>query len=87
MKDIIRLDDTTTHGGVVLEAFSRTDLNGKPIAGVGHKVSCPLCKGIFPIVEGSATDSVDGIAVALDGMKTACGAALIASGPKGAVSR
>lgn len=87
MKDIIRLGDTTTHGGVVLEAFSRTDLNGKPIAGVGHKVSCPLCKGIFPIVEGSATDSVDGIAIALDGMKTACGAALIASGPKGAVSR
>ena len=87
MKDIIRLGDTTTQGGVVLEAFSRTDLNGKPIAGVGHKVSCPLCKGIFPIVEGSATDSVDGIAVALDGMKTACGAALIASGPKGAVSR
>lgn len=87
MKDIIRLGDTTTHGGVVLEAFSRTDLNGKPIAGVGHKVSCPLCKGIFPIVEGSATDSVDGIAVALDGMKTACGAVLIASGPKGAVSR
>ncbi|OZY30489.1 PAAR domain-containing protein [Pseudomonas lundensis] len=87
MKDIIRLGDTTTHGGVVLEAFSRTDLNGKPIAGVGHNVSCPLCKGIFPIVEGSATDSVDGIAVALDGMKTACGAALIASGPKGAVSR
>ena len=87
MKDIIRLGDPTTHGGVVLEAFSRTDLNGKPIAGVGHKVSCPLCKGIFPTVEGSATHSVDGIAVALDGMKTACGAALIASGPKGAVSR
>ncbi|WP_141651448.1 PAAR domain-containing protein, partial [Pseudomonas weihenstephanensis] len=42
MKDIIRLGDSTTHGGVVLEAFSRTDLNGKPIAGVGHNVSCPL---------------------------------------------
>ncbi|WP_371260610.1 PAAR domain-containing protein, partial [Pseudomonas sp. TAD18] len=37
--------------------------------------------------EGSATYSVDGIAVALDGMKAACGAALIASGPKGAVNR
>ena len=45
MKDAIRLGDSTTHGGKVLEAFSRTDLNGKPIAGVGHKVSCPLCKG------------------------------------------
>ncbi|KMN12758.1 PAAR repeat-containing protein [Pseudomonas weihenstephanensis] len=87
MKNIIRLGDSTTHGGVVLEAFSRTDLNGKPIAGVGHNVSCPLCKGGFPIAEGSATYSVDGIAVALDGMKTACGAALIASDPKGAVNR
>ena len=87
MKDIIRLGDATTHGGVVLEAFANTDLNGKPIAGFGHKVSCPLCKGIFPIAEGSTIYSVEGIAVALDGMKTACGASLIASGPKGTVSR
>jgi uncharacterized Zn-binding protein involved in type VI secretion len=86
MKDIIRLGDLTTHGGVVLQAFSHIDLNGKPIAGVGHNVSCPLCKGIFPIAEGSSTYAVDGIPVALDGMKTACGAALIASGPKGAVT-
>jgi uncharacterized Zn-binding protein involved in type VI secretion len=78
MKDAIRLGDSTTHGGKVLEAFSRTDLNGKPIAGVGHKVSCP-------IAEGSSTYTVDGVPIALDGMKTACGAALIASGPKGAV--
>ncbi|WP_282367977.1 PAAR domain-containing protein [Pseudomonas sp. PS02290] len=86
MKDIIRLGDLTTHGGVVLQAFPQTDLNGKPIAGVGHNVSCPLCKGIFPIAEGSSTYTVDGIPVALDGMKTACGAALIASAPKGAVT-
>ncbi|WP_339429949.1 PAAR domain-containing protein [Pseudomonas taetrolens] len=85
MKDIIRLGDTTTHGGVVLEAFPQTDLNGKPIAGVGHKVSCPLCKGVFPIAEGSNTYTVSDIPVALDGMKTACGAVLIASAPKGAV--
>jgi hypothetical protein len=52
MKDAIRLGDSTTHGGKVLEAFSRTDLNGKPIAGVGHKVSCPLCKGDFPDCRG-----------------------------------
>ena len=85
MKDIIRLGDTTTHGGIVLEAFPQTDLNGKPIAGVGHKVSCPLCKGVFPIVEGSNTYTISDIPVALDGMKTACGAVLIASAPKGAV--
>jgi len=28
MKDAIRLGDSTTHGGKVLEAFSRTDLSG-----------------------------------------------------------
>ncbi|NWC91043.1 MULTISPECIES: PAAR domain-containing protein [unclassified Pseudomonas] len=86
MKDIIRLGDSTSHGGVVLEAFSQADLNGKPIAGVGHKVSCPLCKGIFAIAEGSSTYTIDGTPVALEGMKTACGAALIASGPLGAVT-
>ncbi|MGY4817702.1 PAAR domain-containing protein [Pseudomonas chlororaphis subsp. piscium] len=85
MKDVIRLGDSTSHGGVVLEAFSQTDLNGKPIAGVSHKVSCPLCKGVFPIAEGSSVYTVGGIPVALDGMKTACGAALISGGPKGSV--
>lgn len=40
-------------GGVVLEAFENTNLNGKPVA--------------------------------LNGMKTACGASLIATGPKGNV--
>ena len=85
MKDVIRLGDSTSHGGVVLEAFPQTDLNGKPISGVGHKVSCALCKGIFPIADGSCTYSVCGTPIALHGMKTACGASLIASGPKGAV--
>ncbi|PXB95924.1 PAAR domain-containing protein, partial [Pseudomonas aeruginosa] len=28
--DIIRLGDTTSHGGTVIEAFAQTDLNGKP---------------------------------------------------------
>jgi len=52
--DIIRLGDSTSHGGTVLEAFNQTDLNGKPMSGVGHKVVYPLCKGVFPITQGSA---------------------------------
>lgn len=80
--DIIRLGDSTSHGGTVIEAFNQTDLNGKPMAGVGHKVKCTLCKGAFPISEGSALLDVGGIPVALHGMKTACGASLIASQPK-----
>lgn len=83
--DIIRKGDSTSHGGTVLEGFGQTDLNGRPIAGVGHKVSCPKCKGVFPIVEGSSSYSVGGVPVALHGMKTSCGASLIASGPNGAV--
>lgn len=47
--DIIRLGDSTSHGGTVLEAFNLTDLNGKPMSGVGHKVVCPLCKGVFHV--------------------------------------
>lgn len=83
--DIIRKGDSTDHGGTVLEGFEQTNLNGRPMAGVGHMVACPLCKGVFPITEGSSSYDVDGVLVALNGMKTACGASLIASGPKGSV--
>lgn len=82
MPEIIRKGDSTDHGGSVLEGFTQTNLNGKPMAGVGHQVSCPKCKGVFPIIEGSLTYKVNGIPVALHGMKTACGARLIASGAK-----
>ncbi|MFK3817133.1 PAAR domain-containing protein [Pseudomonas sp. NPDC089407] len=85
MKVIVRLGDNTDHGGKVLNAIPHTNLNGKPIAGKGNTVFCPLCKGEFPIIEGSATYRVNGIPVALDGMKTACGACLIASASHGSV--
>jgi len=85
MKNIVRLDDITDHGGVVIESMPHTNLNGKPMAGKGNLVMCPLCKGPFPTAEGSSTYSVNGVAVALDGMKTACGAKLIASGSRASV--
>lgn len=44
--DIIRLGDTTSHGGTVIEAFAQTDLNGKPMAGVGHQVVCPCARNL-----------------------------------------
>jgi uncharacterized Zn-binding protein involved in type VI secretion len=87
MKKIVRLGDTTDHGGIVLDSISHTNLNGKPIAGKGNMVFCPLCKGEFPIIEGSDTYRVNGVPVALDGMKTACGASLIASASHGSVHR
>ncbi|WP_410174390.1 PAAR domain-containing protein [Pseudomonas helleri] len=42
MKTIVRLDDTTNHGGLVIESIPRTRLNGKPMAGNGNLVMCPL---------------------------------------------
>lgn len=79
MPEIIRQGDPTTHGGVVLEG-SMTDIcHGKPIAYIGHKVQCPKCKGVFPIVEGVMTTTFFGKGVAVAGMKTACGASLIAT--------
>lgn len=77
--EIIRQGDPTSHGGKVLEG-SMTDIcHGKPIAYMGHKVSCPQCKGTYPIVEGVLTTTFYGKGVAVAGMKTACGATLIAT--------
>ena len=52
---------------------------GKPIAYIGHMTYCPKCKGSFAIVEGVTTTTFYGNGVALEGMKTACGAILIAT--------
>ncbi len=83
MKEIIRKGDSTDHGDRVLEGLAQTNLKGKPMVGVGHQIVCPKCKGMFAIAEGGGICKVDGVAVALRGMKTDCGASLIASGHKG----
>ena len=77
--EIIRLGDKTSHGGTVLEGSPTDICMGKPIAYIGHKVQCPQCKGTYPIVEGVMTTTIFGKGVALAGMKTACGAVLVAS--------
>jgi uncharacterized Zn-binding protein involved in type VI secretion len=75
--EIIRKGDPTNHGGTVLEG-SLTDIcHDKPIAYIGHKVYCPLCKGTFPIIEGVLTTTFYGKGVAVAGMKTGCGATLV----------
>jgi uncharacterized Zn-binding protein involved in type VI secretion len=77
--EIIRLGDSTSHGGIVLEGSAFDICMGKPIAYIGHKVQCPKCKGAFPIIEGALTTTFYGKGVALAGMRTSCGAILIAS--------
>lgn len=77
--EIIRLGDKTSHGGIVVEGSQSAICMGKPISFMGDKTFCPQCKGGFPIVEGVMSTTFYGRGVAIAGMKTACGAVLIAS--------
>jgi uncharacterized Zn-binding protein involved in type VI secretion len=78
-KAIIRQGDSTSHGGTVSEGHMFLIVHGKAVAGVGHKVPCPKCHGTPVIVEGTMNASMMGVSIAVDGMKTSCGATLIAS--------
>lgn len=74
---IIVLGDKTDHGGTVITAGSTTDTNGFLWARQGDMVSCPKCKGVFPIAQGDANFISDGAPIAYAGCKVACGATLI----------
>jgi len=76
---VIRKGDKTSHGGTVLEGLNDVPVLGIPIACKGHMVSCPKCKGTYPIIDGIEYAPVKGKFPALEGMKTACGASLISS--------
>ena len=80
---VICVGDTTSHGGKVLEGSPNDTINGRAIAGVGHKVLCPRCNGEFPILPDLLgrryPHVIEGRDTAVEGMRTACGAVLIAS--------
>lgn len=79
-RDIVRLGDKTTHGGVVVTASPIHTLRGIGIARMGDMVACPIPgHGTNPIVEGCPVFTIGGRSVALHGHKTACGCSLIAS--------
>lgn len=55
MKGFVLLGDKTTHGGTVISASSTMTVNGKPVALIGDKVSCPVKgHGVNAIIEGAA---------------------------------
>ena len=82
-RPVIVVGDATDHGGVVISGSPNHDINGKAIARLGDKVDCPQKypggkpHGVNPIVEGESGYLIDGIPVALQGHKTACGCQLI----------
>ena len=81
-KGFVLLGDKTTHGGQVMTASSTMIVNGKKVALIGDKVSCPIVgHGINTIVEGSPEWSSDGKEIAVDGCRCECGCQLISSVP------
>jgi len=48
-RTVIRLNDKTDHGGVVISASSGTRVMGREAALADDLTYCPRCKGVFPI--------------------------------------
>lgn len=78
-RGVVRLGDSTSHGGKVTSAGSDFIALGKPVAVSGDMTVCPQCKGSFAIHVAFSDRKHHGKAVAYDGDKTACGAMLISS--------
>lgn len=80
-RPIIVVGDRTSHGGVVISGSPFTDIEGKAVARIGDKVTCPQKGhgGVTVIVTGDITNNIDGNPVARHGDKTACGATLFSS--------
>lgn len=75
---LIRVGDKTSHGGEVTTGSPNMIVDGKEVARLGDKATCPL-HGDTVIGAGSPTYITDGQPTARHGDTTACGATLIAS--------
>lgn len=82
MKGVIRLGDSTSHGGKVIAASGTAFVHGIGVARQGDACICPV-KGhaACVIAEGDPKVLVGGRPVAFQGHKTSCGATLISSVP------
>jgi uncharacterized Zn-binding protein involved in type VI secretion len=77
-RPLIRVGDPSSHGGTVEAGSASMIVDGKPVARLGDKVSCPI-HGDTVINSGSATYITDDQPTARDGDTTACGATLRAT--------
>lgn len=78
-RGVIRLNDSTDHGGKVISASSGTMDLGKEAALQGDMTHCPTCNGDFPIKPPLTGAKHQGKPYAYDGDLTECGARLISS--------
>ena len=78
-RGVIRVSDTTDHGGQVISASSKTTVMGKAAAIQDDMTFCPMCKGKFAIKPDGKGAKHNGKPYAYDGDVTECGARLISS--------
>ncbi len=78
---IVRLGDTSSHGGAVISSAAKWRCEGALIARKGDAFSCPL-HGVVAIVSGSGRWTCEGAEIARQGDTTACGASLISGAAK-----
>jgi uncharacterized Zn-binding protein involved in type VI secretion len=81
MRNVIRLGDTTSHGGKVISVrATHFKVGGIPVACVGDPCSCPISghEGCT-IASGSSRHRIGGVSVAFEDDLTSCGAKLKSS--------
>ena len=74
---IIRLTDTSNHGGAVITAATKWACMDRRIARRGDLLACPI-HGVNPIVQSSPKHRCEGERIAREGDMTECDAHLIA---------
>jgi uncharacterized Zn-binding protein involved in type VI secretion len=81
MINLIRLGDTTDHGGEVISASETMRYGGKCVARKDDHVKCPQHPGVNPnvILEGDSNITDRGVPVARQGHHATCGCSLISS--------
>jgi len=81
MIDLIRLGDTTDHGGEVITASETMRYKGVRVARKGDNVTCPQHPDVNPnlILEGDPKITDHGVPVARQGHHATCECSLISS--------
>lgn len=81
MRKVIRLGDSTTHGGKVISVqVTHFVVDGVPVACVGDVCTCPIPgHNGCTIVSGSPRHRIKGVSIAFEDDSTSCGAKLISS--------
>lgn len=82
MANVVRLGDSSNHGGVIITASSNVITNGVNAATLGDLHSCPIQgHGITEIVTGSPDVAINSTGTSNIGVTAACGAIIITGSP------